>query len=38
MEVPHLNYLREVPDGNGKIVRNICFAPTRPIQATRFTI
>ena len=38
MEVPHLNYLREVSDGNGKIVRNICFAPTRPIQATRFTI
>jgi len=27
-----------VQGGIGKIVRNICFAPVRPIQATRFTM
>ncbi|MEC8775668.1 MAG: hypothetical protein VXX79_12570, partial [Pseudomonadota bacterium] len=38
IEVPHLCYSRNVQSGIGKIVRKICFAPVRPIQATRFTI
>ena len=38
IEVPHLSYASKVQGGIGKIVRNICFAPVRPIQATRFTM
>jgi len=38
IEVPHLCYASEVSSGKGKFVRNVCFAPIRPIQATRFTM